>query len=480
MPSMIPRLLAYILAISGLSFLLPMAAALLCGELSVVPAFAAPMAASGIVGGTVWLRCRRTAGAIGVEHAFMVVGFAWVAISLLGAIPLRLSGAAPSVVDAVFESVSGFTTTGATAIPDVESLPRCINLWRCETQWLGGMGVIALAVALLPLLGVGGFRLIKAETTGPEKSKLTARVANTAKMLWFMYCALTAMQTVALHLAGMSWFDAACHALSTLGTGGFSTRNAGIGAFDIPAVEWICTAFMLLASVNFALFYHLLHGRLREFFRNSELRAFAGVVLVATALVAAFQFRLDAASDESIRSAAFQVAAFVSTTGFEKNDYLSWTPAAQMILMALLFVGGCSGSTAGGVKVIRWTVLAKQLVNEFHRLLHPHGVYTLRINGVPGREEIVPVVASFVFCYVLLVFITAVVGALGGLDLVSAFTGSLAMVGNVGVAFGRLGVAANYAGLPDFVKAWYCLAMLAGRLEIYTLVILIGRLVRVR
>lgn len=475
MMAIVPRVLAYILGVAGLSFLLPIAAAFFYGERAVVPAFAVPMAASWVVGLVFWLRSRTSIRTIGVEHAFIVVGAAWIAISVFGAIPLYASGACPRLVDAVFESVSGFSTTGASVLADVETLPRSINLWRCETHWLGGMGVIALAVALMPLLGAGGFRLIKAETSGPEKGKLTARVTNTAKVLWGIYCGMTLVLALALHVAGLSWHDAVCHAFSTVGSGGFSTRNASVGAFGNPAVEWICTAFMLLTSVNFALYYHLMQGHLRDVWRNSELRAFLSIVAVAVVLVAVFQFPAFGSLAETLRAAAFQVAAVVSTTGFGKDDYLAWLPQSQIVLLALFFIGGCSGSTAGGVKVIRWTVLGKQLVNEFHRLLHPHGVYTIRINGTPGREEVVPIVGSFIFCYVILVFLTSLVGAMGGLDLVSAFTGALSMVGNIGPAFGSLGPFDTYGDLPGFVKTWYCVAMLAGRLEIYTLVILVGR-----
>lgn len=412
------------------------------------------------------------------ERAFIVVGLSWAAVCLLGAVPLYLTGDFPTFMDALFESVSGFTTTGATVLGDVEALPRWANLWRCATHWIGGLGVIALAVALLPLLGVGGFRLIKAETSGPEKGKFTTRVSDTAKILWLIYFAMTLVQALLLKVAGLAWLDALAHAFSTMGTGGFSTRNASLGAFANPAAEWICTVFMLLASVNFTLYYKLFSGRADEFRRDSELRAFGVIVGGAICAITLIRFESLASLGTTLRTVAFQVASIISTTGFMTDDYLAWRPASQVLLLGLFFIGGCSGSTAGGIKVIRWTVLFKQMRNELDRLIHPHGVFTLRINGVPGREAIVPVVCSFVLVYLALVFVTTIVGALGGLEAWTAFTGALSMVGNIGPAFGSLGPTANCGFLPTGVKAWYAVAMLAGRLEIYTLIIFILAVIR--
>ena len=471
------RILSYILGIVGTSLALPFAAALLWDGLRPALAFGVPMAAGWLAALACALAGRRGGGLqLDVRNAFMTVGGAWIAIGVFGALPLYLSGAFPSFVDAVFESVSGFTTTGATVAADVEALPHSVNLWRCQTHWLGGMGVIALAVALIPLLGVGGFRMIKAEATGPEKGKVTARITNTAKVLWAVYSGLTLLQAVLLHACGMGWFDAVCHAFSTLGTGGFSTRNASVGAFSSPAIEWICTVFMLLASVNFALYYQLLKGRVGDVFRDSELRTFVGLALGAIWVTTAVQSVGYSSLSEALRYSAFQVASIMSTTGFMTADYAGWHPSAQLVLFVLFFVGGCSGSTAGGVKVIRWTVLWKQLENEFRRILHPHGVFTMRINGLAGRGEFVPLVASFLFVYLLLVLLTSFVGTLAGLDLVTAFTGALSMVGNVGPAFGALGPTENCGALHPALKCWYAFAMLAGRLEIYTLLILLGGL----
>ena len=472
------RIVAHVLGIVGLALIPPVISSVWYAEgMRVVCAFAVP--ASACLSAAALCRLKRNADSMPIKTswAFCIVGGVWIGVCLLGAIPLWASGAFGSVTNAVFESISGFTTTGASVAASVEDLPRSVNLWRCETHWLGGMGVIALAVALVPLLGVGGFRLIKAETSGPEKGRITPRIASTAKALWIIYISFTVAQTFLLHIAGMGWFDSVCHAFSTLGTGGFSTRNASVGAFGNPAAEWICILFMLLASVNFALYFRLFTGKTGEVAKDTELRAFIGIVAFFVLSVTMIEKTDLGGFSTSLRHSAFQVASIVSTTGFMTSDYACWRPAAQMFLFLLFFIGGCSGSTAGGIKVIRWAVLGKQLRNELRRITHPREVTTIRINGYPGRDEIVPLVAAFVTLYALLVFATAVAGAFAGLGLVEAVSCALSMVGNIGPAFGTFGPTANYGAIPDALKWWYSFAMIAGRLEIFTMLILFGRII---
>lgn len=474
------RILTYVLGITGSSLLLPVAVALIEGERHMLAPFLVPMAIALILAVAFWLKVRGKPKVIGIQDAFSVVGILWIVICFFGAIPLYFSGAFPSFTDAMFESVSGFTTTGATVLADVESLPRSVNIWRCETHWLGGMGVVALAVAMIPLIGAGGFRLIKAETSGPDKTKLTSSVATTAKLLWFFYLGMTAISAFLLLRCGMDYVDALCHAFSSMGTGGFSTRNCSVGAFGLPSAEWICILFMLLGSINFMLYCRLFAGRFSEVFRNSELRAFVLVVIVATLAVFLIESFNAVNAGDSFRNACFQVAAMLSSTGFMTQDYTAYLPASQIVIIALCLAGGCSGSTASGVKIIRWTVLAKQFINEMRRQIHPYGVFSLRINDIPVREGVVSTVAAFVFAYILLAMITALAGAIAGLDIVSAVSGAFSMVGNVGPAFGQLGPASNYGIVPDSLKWWYMVAMLAGRLEIYTLLLLAGSVARKR
>ena len=470
------RVLTYMLGIVGAAFMIPLSVAFKEGETSVINGFLIPALASWTLALVFAVAARGKPQVFDARSAFGIVGVIWIVVCLFGAVPVYFSGVPVSFTDALFESVSGFTTTGASVFRDVESLPRSINLWRCETHWLGGMGVIALVVALIPLLGVGGFRLIKAEATGPDKTKFTSFVSTTAKSLWTVYVTMTGALAALLWYFGMDVIDAVSHAFSTMGTGGFSTRNDSIASFGIPAVEWTCSAFMLLCAINFGLYYRLITGRIREVFLDSELRAFLAAVLAAFGLVLALEHARFPDFAAAVRTALFEVAAVITTTGFKADDYTLWSPAAQVVILLLFFLGGCSGSTSGGVKIIRWTILAKQLRNEIRRLMHPHEVLSLSINGNPGREAFVPVAATFIFTYLLLTIVSTFFGALAGLDVFTAFTSSLAMIGNIGPSFGDLGPSGDYASIAAPLKWWYCFMMLAGRLEIYTLLILVGRI----
>ncbi|MDE5899424.1 MAG: TrkH family potassium uptake protein [Treponemataceae bacterium] len=465
------RILTMLLGIVGTTFLVPAVTAVCCGETAVLPAFLVPMLCSWILAGAVNLSFRRSKFKLSVKSTFVIVAAAWISASLFGAVPLYASGYMPSFTDAVFESVSGFTTTGATILGELESLPRSVNVWRCMTHWLGGMGIVALTVALLPLLGVGGFQLIKAETTGPEKGKVTPKITTTAKYLWLIYCALTALQTVLLLLCGMDFIDAVSHAFSTLGTGGFSSNNASVGGYHSAAVDVVCTVFMFLAGVNFSLYYYAVVRKFQDIRENSEWKAYVGIFVFGGLLLSLLLLPVYRSLGQSMRFGFFQTASIVTTTGFVTADYAAWPTAAQFIIFVLFFIGGCSGSTGGGIKVIRWVVLFKQVSNETKRILHPHGIFSIRLNNKPGRKDIVFSVTSFILLYILLVLATTLVGCIGRLDLFTAFTAALSMVGNVGPGFGALGPTDNYGWIPGFVKWWYSFAMLAGRLELYTMII---------
>ena len=465
------RINLLLLAIISSTFILPVGTAAYYQEFSVIPAFAIPGLICIAAEIFFFALGHRRKFSLSPRDAFIIVAAAWIFASLLGAVPFMISGTIPNLADAFFESVSGFTTTGATILSDVEVLPVSINMWRCQMHWLGGMGIVALTVALLPLLGVGGFQLIKAETTGPEKGKVTPKITTTAKILWFMYLALTIIQIILLKLAGLGWSDAVMHTFSTLGTGGFSTKNTSIAAFNSPAVEWICTVFMLLAGVNFSLYYFICTGKKDEILHNSELKGYIVIVAVATAGITIFILGTVPSLGDAIRTAAFQVASIISTTGFASVDFAQWAAGAQMILLALMFIGGCSGSTAGGIKVIRWVVLSKQVTNEMRRMIHPHGVYSLRLNNHPSRKEIVFSVSSFIFIYFVLVFITALIASLSGIDAISSLTASLAIVGNIGPGLGAVGPVENFGFFADGIKWWFSFAMIAGRLELYTMLV---------
>lgn len=465
------RITALIIAIVGVSFLFPVGIAIAYGELNMLPSFLIPMFASWVLAAIVFFAWRKRKIKLSTRGAFVVVAGAWITASLFGSVPLFFSGAIPSFTDAFYEATSGFTTTGASILSAVEPMPVCINFWRCEMNWLGGMGIVALTVALLPLLGVGGFQLIKAETTGPEKGKITPTITATAKTLWGIYVGFTVVEAILLMIFGMNFVDAFAHAMSTLGTGGFGTRNASIGAYDSVAIDVTCTVFMILAGVNFSLYYYIFKRKISDVRDNSELKAYMAIVVSVSIVIAILILPQYGSFFNALRYSSFHVAALISTTGFSTADFTQWIPAAQFLLLLLYFMGGCSGSTGGGIKIIRWVVLAKQLNNETMRMIHPHGVFSIRLNHRVGRKDIVFNVTAFMALYALLVLVTTFVGTIGGLDLFSAITGALTMVGNVGPGFGLLGPTENFGFLPSFVKWWYCFAMLAGRLELYTMII---------
>lgn len=475
----IVRLLAFLLAIIVSTFILPIACGLFYGEESVLITFIPPMIAVYAILLIVILVTKKqnrlnrinARFKLSLRGGYILVAAAWIGAIIVGAVPFVLSGYIPSITDAFFESASGFTTTGATILGDVETLPMSLNLWRTQMHWLGGMGIVALTVALMPLIGVGGFQLIKAETTGPEKGKITPKITVTAKLLWFIYLGMTLIQTALLMLTGMSFFEALAHAFATLGTGGFSTKNASIGAFNSPAVDWICITFMALSGINFSLYYQLLTGKPGELFTNTEFKAYIGILAASVVVIAAIIVPQYASLGEAVRYASFQVVSITTTTGFATADYTTWPPAAQMVIFMLLFVGGCSGSTGGSVKVVRWVILAKQAANEVRRLLHPHGVFSIRLNGRVGRKDVVFNVTAFLFLYAVLVLITTFVAACSGADLFSAFTAGATLVGNVGPGFGMISPVDNFGFFAPWAKWWFSFAMIAGRLELYTMLL---------
>ncbi|MBQ4378040.1 MAG: TrkH family potassium uptake protein [Treponema sp.] len=465
------RLIFIILSIVGLSLAFPILTAFIEGEFSVIQSFAIPLFVSVSAGAFFYFAGRKTKIKFSTRSVFAFVALAWISISVFGAFPLFLSGAIPDFCNAFFESVSGFSTTGATILSDLESLPRSINLWRCQMHWLGGMGIIALTVALLPLLGVGSFQLIKAESTGPEKGQITPKMASTAKTLWLLYVALTLAHAIALKIAGLDFLDSVCHAFSTLGTGGFSTKNASIGTYNSLSVEIICTVFMFLAGINFSLYFYMITGKFEEVKKNSELKAYVSLFAICVVVIAIVLIPHYGSFAKALRYSSFQVASVMTTTGYATADFTTWPSAAQFFIFLLFFTGGCSGSTSGGFKIIRWVVLKKQAWNEMLRMLHPHGVFTVSINQKAGRKDLVFNVAAFTFVYFGLVILTTMVSTFCGLDVFTGFTAGLSMLGSIGPAFGTLGPSENFGSICPFLKCWYCFAMIAGRLELYNLII---------
>lgn len=408
-----------------------------------------------------------------IRDGFFFVTFSWISMALVGALPYFLSGAIPNFTDAFFESMSGFSTTGATILSDIEALPKSMLFWRALTHWIGGMGIVVLTVAVFPLMGIGGLQLIQAEAPGLTVDRLTPRIAETAKILWLIYVAFTAIETILLILGDMDIFDAVTHAFSTISTGGLSTRNASIGDFKSPYIETVVTVFMFLSGINFALHYRLLAKSSSSVFKDEELRVFLGIILIAAALVTADLYLNHYHSiGQSLSSAFFQVTAVITTTGFTAEDYTLWPSLSQVVLLCLFFVGACSGSTSGGIKVIRIVILFKQAINEIKLLLHPRGVFVLKINDAVVKKNIVYAAAGFFFIYIAIVLIVTFITASSGTDIFASFCAALASLGCIGPGFGGIGPSESYGFFRDYVKWTLSFAMLIGRLEIYTVMVL--------
>jgi trk system potassium uptake protein TrkH len=414
---------------------------------------------------------------VGHREGFAIAALGWVGACLLGALPFYLGPELQlqSFTDCVFESTSGFTTTGASILTNIEALPHGTLFWRSLTHWLGGMGIIALSVALLPLLGVGGMQLFRAEVPGPVAERLTPRISQTAKLLWGVYVLLTALETVALMIAGMSLFDAVCHAMATLATGGFSTRDASVGAYANPVIDWIIIVFMVLAGTNFTLHYLALTGKVKAYWEDDEFRFYVAVMLLATAVVVVPLLAVGFYPEmhDTLRQGLFQTASIMTTTGFGTADYLLWPPVAGTVLLVLMAVGGCAGSTGGGIKVMRLLLLTKVAKLELQKLVHPRAVTTLWFNGRAVSTNLAHNVLGFFLLYAL-VFVSAVlILTLGGRDLVTAIGATAATLGNIGPGLGDVGPASNYAFLLGWEKWLLSFLMITGRLEIYTVLVLL-------
>jgi trk system potassium uptake protein TrkH len=469
----VARVLLRLLAIVALFMLFPIVVAVVYDELDLIPYFAVPIAAT-LVGAWLGIRLlRRASDSLSTRDGFLLVAMSWVVVSAVSCLPFYLSGSIPSFTDAYFETMSGFTTTGASILTDIEALPRSMLFWRSLTHWLGGMGIVVLTVAILPFLGVGAYQLIKAEAPGPSLDKITPKITQTAKVLWIIYVVFTVLETVLLMAGGMDLFDALTHTFGTLATGGFSPKAASVGHYDSAYIDAVITIFMVAAGINFALYFRAISTGLGSAFTNAELRWYLGIFAIATVAVAIALF--GTAYDtfgESLRYASFQVASILTTTGYATTDFAAWPYAAQIGLFALMFIGGCSGSTGGGIKVVRIAVLFKLGAMQMKRLSHPRGVFAVRLGGDIIREETIGVIAGFFLLYIMLLVITTVVVASGGHDILTSFSSALVTVGNIGPGFGRVGPVENYQFYQDYIKWFLSFAMLVGRLEVYTVLIL--------
>jgi len=411
---------------------------------------------------------------LGKREGYIIVTFTWIIISLFGSLPFILSGTIPNFTNAFFETMSGFTTTGASILNDIESLPKGILFWRSMTHWIGGMGIIVLSIAILPVLGIGGMQLFVAEVPGPTPDKIHPRITQTAKRLWAIYVMLTILETGLLMFGGMDLFDAICHAFGTMATGGFSTQNASIANYS-PYIQYIIILFMILAGTNFTLHYFALHGRLKRVWQNEEYRYYISAIAVITVIITvALVFIYGSGFENGFRSAMFQVVSIITTTGYVTADYLQWPFFVWLIIFLLMFAGGCAGSTGGGIKMMRQLLLLKSSTLELKRLIHPHAIIPVRFNGKPVSQDIIFNILAFFLIYALIFCVGSVFMSMLGLNFETAIGSVAATIGNIGPGIGSVGPTGNYAGIPGVGKWFLSFLMLLGRLELFTVLILLS------
>lgn len=427
------------------------------------------------VGGLVWYPNRAQKSELKVREGFLIVVLFWTVLGVVGALPLWLSNIPQmNLASSIFEAFSGLTTTGATVLTNLETLPKAILFYRQQLQWFGGMGIIVLAVAILPMLGIGGMQLYRAETPGPVKdNKMTPRIADTAKHLWFIYLALTVACTLAFYVAGMSWFDAICHAFSTVSIGGFSTYDASIGYFNSVSINMICMIFLLISSVNFPLHFAAVRGKsVKTYWRDPEFKAFAGIqlVLMLICFLVLLEEQIYPNWREALNHGLFQAVSMSTTGGFSTASFVAWPLFLPILLIFASFIGGCAGSTAGGLKVMRVLLLFLQGKRELNRLVHPRAVYSIKLGRRPVDDRIVEAVWGFFAAYAFVFVVIMLLLLLVGLDNISAFTATAACLNNLGPGLGE--VAANFSAVPDAGKWVLVVAMVFGRLEIFTLLVL--------
>ncbi len=408
-----------------------------------------------------------------MKEGYMVVTFAWIFMSLTGALPYVISGAIPSYTNAFFETMSGFTTTGASILSDIESLPKGILFWRSMTHWIGGMGIIVLAIAVMPVLGFGGMQMFAAEASGLTTDKLHPRITDTAKRLWIIYVLITGAQTAMLMFGEMDFYESLNHSMSTVATGGFSTNNVSLVNAS-PYTQYVVTFFMFTAGINFALHYFTLKGRLGKVFKNEEFKFYLIVVLILSFVVAiALLWKKELPAEQAFREALFHVVSIITTTGFIAADYEQWTPFLIYLIFVISFFGACAGSTAGGLKMVRVRLLLKDSALELKRLLHPRAVIPVRISGKNVPREVMANVLAFFFFYILIFGIGSMILTMLGMDLHSSMGSAVACMSNVGPGIGSVGAMDNYSHVPVAGKWLLSFLMLVGRLEIFTVLLLL-------
>ena len=420
---------------------------------------------------------RRAESRMGEREGYVIVAMVWVVFSAFGLLPYYLSGQVPSLTDAWFESMSGFTTTGATIIPDLEVITHGLLFWRSLTQWIGGMGIIVLSIAILPIFGLNGMQLYAAEVSGLTYEKVSPRIADTAKMMWSIYVLLTVTEVVALWLCGMDMFDAVCHSFSTIATGGFSTHNNSLEYYDSAAIHYTVTFFMFISGINFVMLIYLLRGKTRYFFKDEELRWYSVAVamfavLLTVGLYVARPGWSGVEMERAFRDSIFTVISSMTSTGYTISDYMYWPVVAWVVIFFLMLTGACAGSTAGGIKWVRLAIIMKNGVAEFQRRIHPNAIIPVKLNEKAVPQQTINNIMAFLIFYVFIIVVTVVIFCATGVDFDEAIGSAVSAIGNVGISIGQFGPAGTYAAFPVVAKWVMSFVMLIGRLEIFTVLLL--------
>ena len=407
------------------------------------------------------------------RDGYVLVSFAWVAFSLFGMLPFYIGGYIPDIADAFFETMSGFSSTGATILDDIESLPHGILFWRSMTQWIGGLGIIMFTIAVLPIFGVSGLQVFAAEASGPTHDKVHPRIGITAKWIWSIYTGITTLLVCLLMLGGMDWFDSICHAFATTGTGGFSTKQASVAYYNSPYIEYVISIFMFISGINFTLVLLFVNRKFKKFISNAELKFyFSSVVFFTVVIAIALYYTSPMGMEESFRKSLFQVISLQTSTGFATDDYMQWTPVLWGLLTIIMLMGACAGSTTGGLKCIRMVILTKVSRNEFKHILHPNAILPVRINKQVISSSIVSTVLAFCFIYITIIVISTLLMMTMGVGAEESIGCVISSIGNMGPGLGETGPAYSWNALPDAAKWLLSLLMLLGRLELFTVLLL--------
>ena len=407
------------------------------------------------------------------RDGYVLVSFAWVAFSLFGMLPFYIGGYIPDIADAFFETMSGFSSTGATILDDIESLPHGILFWRSMTQWIGGLGIIMFTIAVLPIFGVSGLQVFAAEASGPTHDKVHPRIGITAKWIWSIYTGITTLLVCLLMLGGMDWFDSICHAFATTGTGGFSTKQASVAYYNSPYIEYVISIFMFISGINFTLVLLFVNRKFKKFISNAELKFYFSSVVFFTAVIAiALYYTSPMGMEESFRKSLFQVISLHTSTGFATDDYMQWSPVLWGLLTIIMLMGACAGSTTGGLKCIRMVILTKVSRNEFKHILHPNAILPVRINKQVISSSIVSTVLAFCFIYITIIVISTLLMMTMGVGAEESIGCVISSIGNMGPGLGETGPAYSWNALPDAAKWLLSLLMLLGRLELFTVLLL--------